>query len=330
MRPWSLRVKMTALVVGLVTGGVLISSAVHEWFAFRALNEDVRARAAGIARKWPSVSQPKSSAIALFSRSRFEISSQRVPPFAGWRSIPPAQTASRQSHPARTLFPTRPSDLAVQAVAEGRTLSAPGVRTGGDVWLAATPITINGATAGAVVLALSQEGAQRMAASLRQQLLVVLVVAGLAIVAGLAFFSERNINRPIRALLETMTAVERGDLSATPTLQGQDEMGQLARGLARMLHRIRESHGENARLLAQIHRFNQDLQAQVAEATRELVERNEALRTPTSSCSISSDSSDEPSDSPQWDMSPRELPMRSARHSTRSPFICSYWSEVRG
>ena len=160
----------------------------------------------------------------------------------------------------------------------GRTLSAPGVRTGGDVWLAATPITINGATAGAVVLALSQEGAQRMAASLRQQLLVVLVVAGAAIVAGLALFSERNINRPIRALLETMTAVERGDLSATPTLQGRDEMGQLARGLARMLHRIRESHSENARLLAQIHRFNQDLRAQVAEATRELVDRNEALR----------------------------------------------------
>ena len=278
MRFWSLRVKMTAFVVGLVTGGVLISSAVHEWFAFQALNEDVRTRAAGIASQLAfGISAQELGDRTLLALEIRNILAAR--PTLRWLEVYAAgPTGLRPVASSQDSLPDRPPDLAVRAVTEGRTLSAPGVRTGGDVWLAATPITLNGATAGAVVLALSQEGAQRMAASLRQQLLVVLVVAGVAIVAGLALFSERNINRPIRALLETMRVVERGDLSATPTLQRQDEMGQLARGLARMLHRVREGHGENARLLAQINRFNQDLQGQVAEATRELVERNEALR----------------------------------------------------
>lgn len=278
MRFWSLRVKMTAFVVGLVTGGVLISSAVHEWFAFQALNEDVRTRAAGIASQLAfGISAQELGDRTLLALEIRNILAAR--PTLRWLEVyATGPTGLRLVASSQDSLPARPPDLAVRAVTEGRTLSAPGVRTGGDVWLAATPITLNGATAGAVVLALSQEGAQRMAASLRQQLLVVLVVAGVAIVAGLALFSERNINRPIRALLETMRVVERGDLSATPTLQRQDEMGQLARGLARMLHRVREGAGENARLLAQINRFNQDLQGQVAEATRELVERNEALR----------------------------------------------------
>jgi len=44
------------------------------------------------------------------------------------------------------------------------------------------------------------------------------------------------------------------------------------------LRRIRESQEENARLLEEIHRFNQDLQRRVDEATEVLAERNEALQ----------------------------------------------------
>jgi len=58
----------------------------------------------------------------------------------------------------------------------------------------------------------------------------------------------------------------------------RDEMGRLAGGLARMLVRIRESRDENALLLERISTFNQELRLRVAEATRELAERNEALR----------------------------------------------------
>jgi signal transduction histidine kinase len=103
-------------------------------------------------------------------------------------------------------------------------------------------------------------------------------LASVAVVSGLALFMERSLNQPIRRLLDTMAAVEGGDLSAAPPLARQDEVGRLAGGLASMLRRIRESHAENTRLLERINRFNQDLQLRVEEATQELATRNEALR----------------------------------------------------
>jgi len=45
-----------------------------------------------------------------------------------------------------------------------------------------------------------------------------------------------------------------------------------------MLRRVRESHEENARLLGEIHRFNEELQRRVDEATEVLADRNEALQ----------------------------------------------------
>src|SRR5574341_918497 len=90
--------------------------------------------------------------------------------------------------------------------------------------------------------------------------------------------ADVSINQPIRALLGTMAAVEQGDLAPLTPFTRRDEMGRLARGLATMLGRIRESQEEEARLLDQLSRFNQELRARVAEATEELGRRNEALQ----------------------------------------------------
>ncbi len=148
----------------------------------------------------------------------------------------------------------------------------------GEGWLAAAPIALAEDRAGVVLLALSVEGANRLAVGLRGQLLVILLVAGVATIVALTVFIERGLNRPIRLFLASMTAVERGDLAATPPSMRRDEMGELAVGFTRMLDRIRESHEENARLLEEIRRFNQDLQRRVDEATEVLADRNEALQ----------------------------------------------------
>jgi signal transduction histidine kinase len=165
-----------------------------------------------------------------------------------------------------------------QAFTEARTITTASASGTGEAWLAASPIRFGGTTAGVVALAISLEGASQLAISLGQQLLFILIVVSVTVVLSLALFTERSINRPIRALLATMAAVERGDLSAAPHLARQDEMGRLADGLETMLRRIRESHEENVRLLERVSRFNEDLRLRVAEATQELANRNEALR----------------------------------------------------
>ncbi len=279
MRTWSLRLKITVLVVGLAVGSSLAASAIHGWLAFRALRDDVRSRAAAIASDIAfgiTTPQELANPDLLLSEIRNIVAARptlrRLDIYADSPNglIPVASS--------RETLPARAPEVVVRAFDEGRTITAAGTSAGQEAWLAAAPIHFGGTTAGVVSLAISLEGANRLALNLGQQLLFVLVVAGVTIIVSLALFMERNINRPIRALLDTMAAVERGDLSAAPLLARQDEMGQLADGLANMLRRIRKSHEENVRLLEQINRFNQDLQLRVAEATQELADRNEALR----------------------------------------------------
>ncbi len=276
---WSLRVKITVLVVGLVSGSIVVASAIHGWFSLRALREDVRGRAAAIVSQMAfgiSTPQELSDRDLLAAEIRNTIAAR---PTLRWLDVYVHEpTGLRIVASSRQPPPPAAPELARRAFRDGHTLTVPASADGEDVWLAAAPIFLGTTKAGSVCLALSQEGADRLAHSLLEQLLFVLVGGGVTIVAALMLFTERSISRPVRSLLQAMIAVERGDLSASPGFARRDEMGQLAEGFVRMLQRIRESHAENARLLERIHGFNQDLRARVAEATRELTERNEALR----------------------------------------------------
>jgi len=278
MKYRSLRLKVIALVVGLAIGSSLVAGALHGWLASRALMDDVRSRASSIAS---DISFGITTAQELADRELLNSEIRNIMaarPTLQWLDIygngPSGLSLNASSRPGAA---GQVPELVRRALSEDRTLTAAGTAGSREVWLAATPVQLGGRVAGVVSLAISLEGASRLAVSLGQQLLFVLVLASLAIIFGLALFTERSISRPIRALLDTMAAVEGGDLSAAPQLARPDEMGQLAAGLTHMLRRIRESHTENARLVERINRFNQDLQLRVDEATHELAKRNEAL-----------------------------------------------------
>jgi two-component system NtrC family sensor kinase len=279
MKHHSLRLKVIGLVVGLTAGASLAASAIHGWLAFRALRDDVRSRAGAIAS---DIAFGITTTQELADRELLALEVRNimaVRPTLQWLDIyADGPNGLMPIASSREGLPARPPDLVGRAFAEGRTLTAAGPAAGGEAWLAAAPVRFGGSTAGVVSLAISLEGASRLAVNLGQQLLFVLVLASVAVVLGLVLFTERNVNRPIRALLGTMAAVEGGNLSAAPRFERPDEMGQLADGLRHMLRRIRESHEENARLVERINRFNQELQLRVDEATRELAMRNEALR----------------------------------------------------
>ena len=282
MRSRSLRFKMTALVVGLAAASCLAASAMHGWLAFRALKDDIRSRATSIASDIAyGITTPQELADRqLLAAEVRNILAAR--PTLQWLEVYAKEPGGL--HPvASSREGSSPETFQViaQAVAGNRTVTAAGQAGSQDVWIAVAPIRLEGQVAGAVALAISLEGANRLALNLGEQLLLVLVLTSATTIAGLALFSERNISQPIAGLLRTMSAVEGGDLSATPAPGHPDELGRLAEGLGAMLARIRESHAENTRLVAQINRFNQDLQQRVAEATQELERRNDALRRAT-------------------------------------------------
>jgi signal transduction histidine kinase len=273
----SLRLKLIALVVGLVVGSSLLASALHGWLAFRALKGDVRNRAAYVASE---IAVGISTAQELADRDLLGLQIRNIlaaRPTLRWLEVSAVGKEGLRLVASSRVASTGPTDLALQSLRQALPLTALGTGEESNAWLAAAPVQIEGRTAGVVALSLSAEGAQRLADGLRQQLLFVLVAVGITMVVSLALYTERSISRPIGALLDTMAAVEGGDLTATPRLARDDEMGRLADGLAHMLARIRTSRDENARLLERISGFNQELRLRVAEATRELAERNEAL-----------------------------------------------------
>ncbi len=279
MKTWSLRTKSTLLVVGLTTASIFLASTLHHRFALRALKEEVRTRAAYVATELAfgiTTRTELENGALLAAQIRNTLAAR---PTLRWIEVYAAgpgglfRVASNLGAAARAV-----PDLAARAFATGETATAADAADPEAGWVAAAPIVLAGERAGAVILALSVEGASRLAVSLQEQLLITLLVAGIASSVALTLFIERGLNRPIRLLLASMAAVERGERGEPPRLPRQDEMGQLAAGYERMLRRVRESQEENLRLLEEIRQFNQDLQRRVDEATAVLAERNEALR----------------------------------------------------
>ena len=278
MRLWSLRSKMITLVVGIVAGSSLAAGAVQGWMAFRALREDTGRLAASLVSDIAFgiiVPEELTNRELLAAEIRNVIAARQSILWIDIYALDRNQLKPVAS--SREPVPFWPDPLVIRSFAEERTLTVAGTGPGQNVWIAAAPVRIGGRKAGVVMLAMSLEGANQLALNLNQQLIFVLIVASVATILSLALYTEYGINRPIRALLNSMAAAEQGDLSAFPRIRKNDEMGRLAEGLTRMLRRIQETYRENAELLERVKRLNLDLQARVTEATEELASRNEAL-----------------------------------------------------
>jgi len=87
----------------------------------------------------------------------------------------------------------------------------------------------------------------------------------------IGFISERVVVRPLTLLGFAMADVERGNLSRrVHERPGRDEVARLANGFNRMIARLEQADAE-------IRAWSERLAAEVAEATRDLQEKNAAL-----------------------------------------------------
>src|SRR5512137_625142 len=199
MKPWSLRTKSTLLVVGVTTASIFLASTLHHRFALRALKEEVRTRAAYVATElaFGITTQTELEDGALLAAQIRNTLAAR--PTLRWIEVYATgpgglfRVASSLEAGGRAVPP-----LAAQAFATGQTVTAVDGTNPDAGWVAAAPIVLAGQRSGAVILALSVEGASRLAASLQDQLLITLLVAGVATIIALTLFIERSLNRPIR------------------------------------------------------------------------------------------------------------------------------------
>jgi two-component system, NtrC family, sensor kinase len=163
-------------------------------------------------------------------------------------------------------------------ILEGRVSTSLERFQGTRLWKVTAPIMLQETIVGAIQVRSSLETADRLAARERRQSLSIMTVASMFIVAGLGWYLQHHVSRPIQTLVETMAQAEAGDLAATAQIARHDELGRLAASFNRMLRKIQQGYEEKAGLMARIENFNRELQAEVERATRELAARHEDLR----------------------------------------------------
>ena len=106
----------------------------------------------------------------------------------------------------------------------------------------------------------------------------LILAGGSFVVVGLLyFFFAFFFQRPTREIAAAMARAQAGDLNAKAVVHRDDELGEIAGAFNRMIDDIRVRNQEREKLLLQVSNFNEQLQAEVNEATRELRSSNEAL-----------------------------------------------------
>jgi signal transduction histidine kinase len=106
---------------------------------------------------------------------------------------------------------------------------------------------------------------------------VVLACTSVVSIALLYLLFVIFFRRPAQDIASAMAQARTGDLSARAAVRRNDELGTIATGFNRMIDDIRSRNEERERLLSQVNSFNQELQLEVARATKELRTSNEAL-----------------------------------------------------
>jgi diguanylate cyclase (GGDEF)-like protein/PAS domain S-box-containing protein len=145
-----------------------------------------------------------------------------------------------------------------------------GVVPGGAIYQTMTPVRHHGRSVGTLYAGMSLRKANEDAARSRRTIaFVTLLVFGISTIA--VFALSTVITGPLQRIVETAEKIAGGDLSHRAAVQGEDEVGQLARSFNRMVDRVGTAYEELADL-------NRTLETRVVERTHELAVSEERYR----------------------------------------------------
>ena len=167
-----------------------------------------------------------------------------------------------------------PSDLDFSAAIDGVPVMVKTTEGGVRFLDVARPVRKSGATVGVVRLRFSLANVDEAVA--RSGDLVAAFSVGVVVILGvvLFFYLGRLVTDPVLGLVAAMREAASGDRRAFGDVSGSAEIAWLASSLTRLMAKIRESEGQNSRLLVLLSGMNDALQAKVREATSELAKRN--------------------------------------------------------
>ncbi|MHB8873425.1 MAG: sensor histidine kinase [Myxococcaceae bacterium] len=125
---------------------------------------------------------------------------------------------------------------------------------------------------GVVDISLSLAKIDEELAGLRRGKLAMAIVSVLFLVAAVAFFADRFLVRPVRALARATEQVARGDLEHRIEVNTPDELGALALSFNVMTDALKKTQGELGALMAGLERQVQERTSALKQAQDQLVQ----------------------------------------------------------
>jgi two-component system, NtrC family, sensor kinase len=133
----------------------------------------------------------------------------------------------------------------------------------GNYWILSTVLRDRGRAVGCLVLKVSKIRADVITQNIVEDNFLLMLSSLVVLIFAIHGFFLRRVRTPVKEMIRVMEVAEGGQLEARARTGGQDEIGQLAAHLNRMLERIENFSGELAR--------------RVKDATAELERRNAEL-----------------------------------------------------
>jgi signal transduction histidine kinase len=261
-RSWSLRAKIMAVTVGVVLPVMAATTAITVRLSRAALEDDIRTSGLALARELAA------SAAAGQGSTRDAALQQEISGLLGKGSLvrdaavyavgPGGLMLREAGGPPRQAGPE--DEIAAR---EDQEVVARRSQGGSPVLRIAVPVRNRGRSVGVVSLGFPLERVDALARQEERQAIGLGVTVVVLIIGSLSLFMTRALTTPIRRLLQVMQRAEGGNLTVRAPEDREDEVGQVARGLNRMLD--------------QVSSFQDELARRVAEATRELRTTNQRL-----------------------------------------------------
>jgi len=259
---WSLRSKIVIVTVGVVLPVIAATTLFTVRMSRTALQDALRNTGLALARELSAsvgTGQGAEQDITLQQEVNSLLGKGSVVRDAAVYWLEPRGLAVRAA--GRTQARPGPEDEI--AVRENQEVTALQTRNGHRILRVAVPIRERGRSVGVVSLGLPLDRADALARREERQAVGLGLGSVILIVGSLSIFMNRALTAPVRTLVQAMQRAERGDLTARTPERREDEVGQLSRGLNRMLERVGS--------------FQSELSRQVAEATAELRTVNQRL-----------------------------------------------------
>ena len=259
---WSLRAKIVGLTVGVVLPVMATATALAVRLSRNALEDDLRTSGLALARELAA------SAVAYHGTENDALLQQEIRSMAG-RGGPVRDVAVYAVTPAGLAVraiegrPERPDADVEVAAREGQEIVAVKRETLSRLWQVTVPVWERKRSVGAVSLTLPLARADALARRIERQAVLLWLTAMCLLVGALSAFMNRALAAPLGRILRVMGRAEAGDLGERAPEDRKDEVGQVARGLNRMLDRVAS--------------FQTELARRVAEATAQLRTTNERL-----------------------------------------------------